>query len=88
MTTGTHNLLANDTIRIVDNSLIFTCTMDNRATEHAYPRPTDPASKANLTVTIFSTTQLRVNVGASASGGFFAPLEMELIASILENSTA
>ena len=88
LTTGTHNLSANDTIRIVDNSLIFTCTMDNRATEHAYPRPTDPASKANLTVTVFSSTQLRVNVGASASGGFFAPLEMELIASILENSTA
>ena len=88
LTTGTHNLSANDTIRIVDNSLIFTCTMDNRATEHAYPRPTDPASGVNLTVTIFSSTQLRVNVGASASGGFFAPLEMELIASILENSTA
>ena len=88
LTTGTHNLSANDTIRIVDNSLIFTCTMDNRATEHAYPRSTDPASKVNLSVTVFSTTQLRVNVGASASGGFFAPLEMELIASILENSTA
>ena len=88
LTTGTHNLSANDTIRIVDNSLIFTCTMDNRATEHAYPRPTDPASKVNLTVTIYSPTQLRVNVGESASGGFFAPLEMELIASILENSTA
>ena len=88
LTTGTHNLSANDTIRIVDNSLIFTCTMDNRATEHAYPRSTDPASKVNLSVTVFSTTQLRVNVGASASGGFFALLEMELIASILENSTA
>ena len=88
LTTGTHNLSANDTIRIIDNSLIFTCTMDNRATEHAYPRSTDPASGANLTATIFSPTQIRVNVGASASGGFFAPLEMELIASILENSTA
>ena len=29
-----------------------------------------------------------VNVGESYSGGYFAPLEMELIASILENSTA
>ena len=83
-----HNLQANDTIRISDNSIIFTCTMDNRATEHAYPRSTDPASGVNLTVSFFSTTQIRVNVGASASGGFFAPLQMELIASILENSTA
>ena len=83
-----HSLQANDTIKIVDNSIIFTCTMDNRATEHAYPRSTDPASGANLTVSFFSTTQIRVNVGASASGGFFAPLQMELIASILENSTS
>ena len=83
-----HNLQANDTIRISDNSIIFTCTMDNRATEHAYPRSTDPASGANLVVSFFSTTQVRVNVGASASGGFFAPLQMELIASILENSTS
>ena len=88
LTIGTHNLQSGDTIRIADNSLIFTCTMDNRATEHSYPRSTDPASGTNLGVTIFSTTQIRVNVGASASGGFFAPLEMELIASILENSTA
>ena len=88
LTIGTHNLQANDTIRIADNSLIFTCTMDNRATEHAYPRATDPASGANLSVSIFSSTQIRVNVGESSSGGFFAPLQMELIASILENSTA
>ena len=95
ITTGTHNLQANDTISIADNSLIFTCTMDNRATEHAYPRSTDPASvntsdlnNGVLSVSIYSTTQIRVNVGASASGGFFAPLQMELIASILENSTS
>ena len=95
ITTGTHNLQANDTISIADNSLIFTCTMDNRATEHAYPRSTDPASintsdlnKGVLSVSIYSTTQIRVNVNPSSSGGFFAPLQMELIASILENSTS
>ena len=90
-----HNLQANDTISIADNSLIFTCTMDNRATEHPYPRSTDPASRKTsdlndgiLAVTIRSTTKILVQVGASNSGGYFAPLEMELIASILENSTA
>ena len=95
ITTGTHNLQGNDTISIADNSLIFTCTMDNRATEHAYPRSTDPASintsdlnKGVLSVSIYSTTQIRVNVNPSSSGGFFAPLQMELIASILENSTS
>ena len=95
LTIGTHNLQANDTISIADNSLIFTCTMDNRATEHAYPRSTDPASTNTsnlnngvLTVTTAGVNAIRVNVGESLSGGFFAPLQMELIASILENSTS
>ena len=90
-----HNLSAGNTIMIADNSLIFTCTMDNRATEHPYPRSTDPASRKTsglnngiLAVTIRSTTKVLVQVGPSNSGGYFAPLEMELIASILENSTA
>ena len=90
-----HNLSAGNTIMIVDNSLIFTCTMDNRATEHPYPRSTDPASRKTsglnngiLSVSIKSTTKILVQVGSSNSGGYFAPLEMELIASILENSTA
>ena len=83
-----HNLVGGNKIRIVDNSLIYSCSMDNRATEHAYPRSTDPASNAELPISITGSTSLRVDVGVSLSGGFFAPLEMELIASILENSTA
>ena len=90
-----HNLQDNDTISIADNSLIFTCTMDNRATEHAYPRSTYPASTntSNLNNGVLSVSTaglngIRVNVGESLSGGFFAPLQMELIASILENSTS
>ena len=70
LTIGTHNLQANDTISIADNSLIFTCTMDNRATEHAYPRSTDPASTNTsdfnngvLPISIYSSTQVRVQVG-------------------------
>ena len=90
-----HNLQVNDTISIADNSLIFTCTMDNRNTEHAYPRPTDPASTSNsqlsngvLSIALQGVDGFRVTVGQSASGGFFAPLQMELIASVLENSTS
>ena len=84
-----HGLQQNDKIRIAVDSIIFSCTMDNRATEHAYPRKTDPAApRGDLTVSIVSTDKFRVNVGQSLSGGFFAPLQMELIASILENSTA
>ena len=94
-TTINHNLSNGDKIRIIDNGLIFSCSMDNRETEHSYPRVTDPASDAELVVsggsmnnTYNTAKTFVVNVGESTSGGFFAPLEMELIASILENSTA
>ena len=91
-----HQLSNGDKIRIIDNGIIFSCSMDNRETEHAYPRVTDPASDAELTVSggatggnyISDANTFVVNVGESKSGGFFAPLEMELIASILENSSA
>jgi len=95
-TKGNHGLSSGNKIRIIDNGIYFSCTMDNRETEHSYPRVTDPASGVDLTISggaatstnHFSTTQFVVNVGPSYSGGFFAPLEMELVASILENSTA
>ena len=90
-----HNFTGGDKLRIIDNGIYFSCTMDNRETEHSYPRVTDPASGAELTVRLtdaggsaLANTELIVNVGESKSGGFFAPLEMELVASILENSTA
>ena len=97
--TANHNLTGGNKIRIAIDSIIFTCTMDNRATEHAYPRKTDPAAPTprpsdaknlggDIAVSIYSANQLRLNVYPSLSGGFFAPLQMELIASILENSTS
>ena len=90
-----HKLANGDKIRIIDNGIVFSCTMDNRETEHAYPRVTDPASDADLTISNGATGNnylaaktFVVNVSPSYSGGFFAPLQMELIASILENSSA
>ena len=87
LTLGANNLQANDTIKIADNSLVFTCTMDNNYSEHSYPRSTDPASNTPLTLAIaVANESIRVQVGKSSAGGFVAPLEMELTASILENS--
>ena len=90
-----HNLQNGDKIRIIDNGIIFSCSMDKRETEHAYPRVTDPASDTELTISNGATGNsyitadtFVVNVNPSYSGGFFAPLQMELIASILENSSA
>ena len=39
--------------------------MDNNATEHQYPRPSDPVSGSNLSITFISATSFSVNVGAS-----------------------
>ena len=87
LTIGANSLANNDTIKIANDSLIYTCTMDLNATEHSYPRATDPASGATLTVAVATANEsIRVNVGKSYSGGFVAPLQMELTASILENS--
>ena len=90
-----HNLQNGDKIRIIDYGIIFSCSMDNRETEHAYPRVTDLASDNELTISngasgnsYITANTFVVNVGPSYSGGYFAPLQMELIASILENSSA
>ena len=84
---GANDLQNGDTIKIADNSLTYTCTMDLNNSEHTYPRVTDPASGSILTIAVAVTNEsIRVNVGKSYSGGFVAPLQMELSASILENS--
>ena len=93
-----HNLTGGNTIRIAVGSIIFSCTMDNRATEHPYPRKQilllqhqDLRSKnvgGSIALNVVSSNQIKVNVYPSLSGGFYAPLQMELIASILENSTS
>ena len=41
----------------------------------------------NANVARVNATTIRVNVGQSMNGGFVAPLEMEFVGSILENST-
>jgi len=59
----------NDTVSIATTSLTFTCTMDNNATNHQYPRVGDPAQGQNLTVVGASGTHFSVNVGASVTTG-------------------
>jgi len=87
LTIGPNNLANNDTVMLVEDSLIFTCTMDMHDTEHTYPRATDPAANAALGLAVATAnSSIRLQVGKSYSGGFVAPLEMEFIASILENS--
>ncbi len=51
-----------DKIKLLDESLTFTCTKDNNATNHSYPRTTDPAHGEWLTISNVSGTSFTVTV--------------------------
>ena len=96
VTTSTnHGLLTDDTVGLGTEKFVFKCSQDNYFKEKKYPRTTDPAhfnpSNANnagvLGITTNSTTSFSVNIGVQTGGGLVGPLQMELIMSILENST-
>ena len=60
-----HGIANGANVTIANHSLVFTCARDGHATKHAYPRTSDPASGANLSATVTSTTALTVTVGTS-----------------------
>jgi hypothetical protein len=68
ITVPNHGFSNGDQIKLRTNSIVFKCDKDNYATEHRYPRPTDPAADTFLTISNVTTNTFRVNVGASPSG--------------------
>ena len=70
ITSNGHTFTTNDSIRIKTNSLVFTCTMDGGATNHSYPRITDPAANANLPITATTTNTFTVFVGTTTAGNY------------------
>ena len=60
---GTHSLTTANTIQIANDGITFTCTKDGNATNHAYPRATDPASGKTLVITAVTSASITVNVG-------------------------
>ena len=63
-----HGISNGSNITIANNSIIFTCSRDEHATQHSYPRSTDPASGTGLTVSNATAKTLTVNVGSSNNG--------------------
>ena len=63
VTTATHGMTTGDTVAIANGAITLTCSLDNYATTHSYPRSTDPTSGQNLTVTRIDDTSFSVNVG-------------------------
>ena len=66
ITINAHGFSNGDSIKIADNSLTFTCLKDNNATEHSYPRSTDPSSGKSLVISNVTTNTFEVNVGTSS----------------------
>ena len=60
-----HGLSNGDRVKIADNSLTFTCTMDGNTSNKTYPRTTDPVSGQYIEITASTTDSITVNVGAS-----------------------
>ena len=53
---GQHGIGVGRNIVLDDGAVTFTCSQDGNATNHPYPRSTDPASGASLAVTAVGTT--------------------------------
>ena len=65
ITSAGHNLSTSSKVSFADDSFTFTCSQDNNASQHTYPRSTDPAYRRVLSVTAVSTNTFTVNVGVS-----------------------
>ena len=67
MTIGSHSLTVGTSIKIANDALTFTCDADGNATNHTYPRSTDPARDTALSITAKTGTTISVNVGIISS---------------------
>ena len=67
LTIGAHAYTTANTLVIANGAISFTCSRDNHATSHTYPRATDPAYGATLPITaVDAAGTVTVNVGVSA----------------------
>jgi hypothetical protein len=66
VTTGVHGMTTGDYVKIVEGSLRFTCAKDGNATNHDYPRATDPVNNKWKQVVVTNTTTFTMNIGKSS----------------------
>ena len=64
---GTHSLTTSNTVTFADGSVTFTCDADNHATNHPYPRSSDPSSGVAEAITAVTATTITVDVGIAGS---------------------
>jgi len=69
LTIPNHGLTNSNTIGIATESLVFRCDKDAYSTDHPYPRTTDPAHNASLSIGSTTVNTLTVNVGSGGGVG-------------------
>jgi len=67
-----HGLSSGDRIKFEEESLTFTCAKDSNATNHSYPRKTDPYYDKWLQITSIDVDNFSVQVGTGGSNDRFA----------------
>ena len=71
---GAHTLDVGEGIVIADNSLTFTCDMDNNQSQKTYPRPgIDPYAGRSIKITKITSDTITVNAGVSKQNQYFTP---------------
>ena len=68
VTIGDHDIQRGDTVRVTPLGITLRCSQDNYATDHPYPRTTDPYYEKNILVEDITQTTITINVGASPQG--------------------
>ena len=68
VTIGDHDFQIGDEIIVEKEGITFTCALDGNATEHSYPRATDPAYNTPLPISAKTATTITVNVGGYDNG--------------------
>ena len=67
-TKASHGLTTSNTVGIKTSSFKMTCEKDLHATEHAYPRASDPVAGIMTAITAYTTNTFTVNVGDAGTG--------------------
>ena len=67
LTIGSHSFTTSDTVTIGADKIVFSCDADNHATNHAYPRSSDPAYNTAIAITAVSGTTITCNVGIASA---------------------
>ena len=75
-TTTNHGLSTGATIKFRLRGVVFACAKDNFATEHLYPRETDPTFDQALEITVVDNDTFTVYVGRPVGGAISSDNEI------------